>query len=221
MSIIWPGVRLLFEHHAITNIDSYVTVVFMEAPPFLSFCVCMMINFHHCVNVREKGERQIKIRKGSKVRNIPCTVSRSCASCKPACAHICLWGRARRWRDQERNLVDVFEKADGPFHPPSKHQQKSCLSSHCENKSLMSFIILPRLETRMTADINVILQLLQRQMAPVPPAYSAVSLSPHPPPPTTLDSTGAPAIHSVPPTDGTASQVWCSVYIQWWCLLLC
>ncbi|XP_056263243.1 potassium voltage-gated channel subfamily H member 6a isoform X2 [Pseudoliparis swirei] len=65
---------------------------------------------------------------------------------------------------------------------------------------------LNRLETRMTADINVILQLLQRQMAPVPPAYSAVSLSPHPPPPTTLDSTGAPAIHSVPPTDGTASQ---------------
>ncbi|XP_016395400.1 potassium voltage-gated channel subfamily H member 2-like [Sinocyclocheilus rhinocerous] len=34
---------------------------------------------------------------------------------------------------------------------------------------------LNRLETRMTADINVILQLLQRQMAPVPPAYSAVS----------------------------------------------
>lgn len=27
----------------------------------------------------------------------------------------------------------------------------------------------------MTADINVILQLLQRQMAPVPPAYSTVS----------------------------------------------
>lgn len=29
----------------------------------------------------------------------------------------------------------------------------------------------------MTADINVILQLLQRQMAPVPPAYSSVSAS--------------------------------------------
>ncbi|XP_059414100.1 potassium voltage-gated channel subfamily H member 6-like [Carassius carassius] len=34
---------------------------------------------------------------------------------------------------------------------------------------------LNRLETRMTADINVILQLLQRQVVPVPPAYSAVS----------------------------------------------
>ena len=58
---------------------------------------------------------------------------------------------------------------------------------------------LSRLETRMTADINVILQLLQRQMAPVPPAYSAVSPSPHPPHPPTLYDTGAPLIHSIPP----------------------
>lgn len=57
-----------------------------------------------------------------------------------------------------------------------------------------------RLETRMTADINVILQLLQRQMAPVPPAYSTVSPpSPHPPHPTSLYNTGAPTIHGVPP----------------------
>ncbi|XP_061702895.1 potassium voltage-gated channel subfamily H member 6a isoform X3 [Syngnathoides biaculeatus] len=41
---------------------------------------------------------------------------------------------------------------------------------------------LNRLESRMTADITVILQLLQRQMAPVPPAYSAVSPGPLPPP---------------------------------------
>lgn len=71
----------------------------------------------------------------------------------------------------------------------------------------------------MTADINVILQLLQRQMAPVPPAYSAVSPSPHPPHPshpTTLYSTGAPSIHTVPliqpvQLDGSASplQVTC------------
>ncbi|KAM4531422.1 potassium voltage-gated channel subfamily H member 6a isoform 3-T3 [Odontesthes bonariensis] len=61
---------------------------------------------------------------------------------------------------------------------------------------------LNRLETRMTADINVVLQLLQRQMAPVPPAYSAVSPSPHPshpPHPSTLYRTGAPTIHTVPP----------------------
>ncbi|XP_016896313.1 potassium voltage-gated channel subfamily H member 6a isoform X1 [Cynoglossus semilaevis] len=62
---------------------------------------------------------------------------------------------------------------------------------------------LNRLETRMTSDINVILQLLQRQMAPVPPAYSAVSPGPHPPHPihpTSLYSPGATGtIHSVPP----------------------
>ncbi|TNN40042.1 Potassium voltage-gated channel subfamily H member 7 [Liparis tanakae] len=83
---------------------------------------------------------------------------------------------------------------------------------YSENKSQMSFFPLPRLETRMTADVNVILQLLQRQMAPVPPAYSAVSLGPRPPPPaappppTSPHSTGAPAVHAVPPTDGAASQ---------------
>lgn len=62
----------------------------------------------------------------------------------------------------------------------------------------------------MTADINVILQLLQRHLAPVPPAYSAVSPSPHLPHPTALYSTGAPTIHTVAPVqpvqmDSTAS----------------
>lgn len=51
----------------------------------------------------------------------------------------------------------------------------------------------------MTADINVILQLLQRQMAPVPPAYSAVSPEPlaHPAHPTSLYTT---ATHSTMPS---------------------
>ncbi|XP_051745779.1 potassium voltage-gated channel subfamily H member 6a isoform X3 [Ctenopharyngodon idella] len=66
---------------------------------------------------------------------------------------------------------------------------------------------LNRLETRMTADINVILQLLQRQMAPVPPAYSAVSPEPlaHPAHPTSLYTT---ATHNTMPslqiTDSTS-----------------
>lgn len=55
----------------------------------------------------------------------------------------------------------------------------------------------PRLETRMTADINVILQLLQRQMAPVPPAYSAVT--PPPPPSSLYTSSGAQVLHTVNP----------------------
>uniref|UniRef100_A0A673C0H8 Potassium voltage-gated channel, subfamily H (eag-related), member 6b n=1 Tax=Sphaeramia orbicularis TaxID=375764 RepID=A0A673C0H8_9TELE len=77
--------------------------------------------------------------------------------------------------------------------------QQVCLLDHmffnsdyqCTEQPLNFFfsgyILLYRLETRMTADINVILQLLQRQMAPVPPAYSSVS-------PSTLpsDSPGLP-----------------------------
>ncbi|XP_051894815.1 potassium voltage-gated channel subfamily H member 6a isoform X2 [Pristis pectinata] len=51
-----------------------------------------------------------------------------------------------------------------------------------ESRLEMLHAQLNRLETRMTADINVILQLLQRQAvpAPVPPAYSAVSSVSHP-----------------------------------------
>lgn len=40
-----------------------------------------------------------------------------------------------------------------------------------------------RLETRMTADVAAIMQLLQRQAALVPPAYSALSSPPQPPGP--------------------------------------
>ncbi|MCI4384842.1 hypothetical protein PGIGA_G00043340 [Pangasianodon gigas] len=63
---------------------------------------------------------------------------------------------------------------------------------------------LNRLETRMTADINVILQLLQRQMAQVPPAYSSVSPAPgvhHTAPPP--DLYGAPIFHPTTPTTPT------------------
>ncbi|KAK2893511.1 hypothetical protein Q8A73_015995 [Channa argus] len=64
----------------------------------------------------------------------------------------------------------------------------------------MSPFISARLETRMTADINVIQQLLQRQMAPVPPAYSTVFPSPHSPHPNTLYNTGGPpTIQTVAP----------------------
>ncbi|XP_051987804.1 potassium voltage-gated channel subfamily H member 6a isoform X2 [Xyrauchen texanus] len=59
---------------------------------------------------------------------------------------------------------------------------------------------LNRMETRMTTDINVILQLLQRQMAPVPPAYSAVSPEPltaHPAHPTSLYTT---AVQNIRPS---------------------
>lgn len=74
--------------------------------------------------------------------------------------------------------------------------------------------LFPRLETRMTADINVILQLLQRQIAPVPPAYSTVSSSTLPSDSPDLYGSGTPVLHSMYPItpmqmDSRApAQVW-------------
>ncbi|XP_066554571.1 potassium voltage-gated channel subfamily H member 6a isoform X2 [Amia ocellicauda] len=77
------------------------------------------------------------------------------------------------------------------FHPPPCTEDRP---SELESRLELLQSQLNRLETRMTADINVILQLLQRQIAPVPPAYSAVSPSSHPP---ALYSPGAPVLHSM------------------------
>ncbi|KAJ8344821.1 hypothetical protein SKAU_G00290140, partial [Synaphobranchus kaupii] len=64
------------------------------------------------------------------------------------------------------------------------HLQTPCAEdrpSELESRLELLQSQLNRLETRMTADITVILQLLQRQMVPVPPAYSVVSHSARPP----------------------------------------
>ncbi|XP_068505523.1 potassium voltage-gated channel subfamily H member 6 isoform X2 [Syngnathus scovelli] len=58
------------------------------------------------------------------------------------------------------------------YHPPPFMEERP---SELESRLEVLHSQLNRLETRMTADINVILQLLQRQIAPVPPAYSTVS----------------------------------------------
>ncbi|KAM3860042.1 voltage-gated inwardly rectifying potassium channel KCNH6 [Diretmus argenteus] len=58
------------------------------------------------------------------------------------------------------------------YHPPPFTEERP---SELEAQLEVLQSQLNRLETRMTADINVILQLLQRQIAPVPPAYSTVS----------------------------------------------
>uniref|UniRef100_A0AAQ6AQ91 Cyclic nucleotide-binding domain-containing protein n=1 Tax=Amphiprion ocellaris TaxID=80972 RepID=A0AAQ6AQ91_AMPOC len=100
--------------------------------------------------------------------------------------------RASQFSDGQRRPSSVRAS----FHPPPCAEDRP---SELESRLELLQSQLNRLETRMTADINVILQLLQRQMAPVPPAYSAVSPSPHPPHPTSLYSTGAPTIHTVPP----------------------
>uniref|UniRef100_A0A671YD82 Potassium voltage-gated channel, subfamily H (eag-related), member 6a n=1 Tax=Sparus aurata TaxID=8175 RepID=A0A671YD82_SPAAU len=97
--------------------------------------------------------------------------------------------RASQFSESQRRASSVRAS----FHPPPCAEDRP---SELESRLELLQSQLNRLETRMTADINVILQLLQRQMAPVPPAYSAVSPSPHP---TTLYSTGVPTIHTVPP----------------------
>ncbi|XP_073722761.1 voltage-gated inwardly rectifying potassium channel KCNH6 [Misgurnus anguillicaudatus] len=59
---------------------------------------------------------------------------------------------------------------------------------------------LNRLETRMITDISVILQLLQRQIASVPPAYSTVLPDTRTPDPTTLYTNSAPILNTIYPT---------------------
>nr|XP_020461087.1 potassium voltage-gated channel subfamily H member 6-like isoform X2 [Monopterus albus] len=100
--------------------------------------------------------------------------------------------RASQFSESQRRTSSV----SAGFHPPRFTEDRP---SELESRLELLQSQLNRLETRMAADMNVILQLLQRQMAPVPPAYSAVSPSAHPPHPTTLYSTGAPTLHTVLP----------------------
>ncbi|KAM4597718.1 potassium voltage-gated channel subfamily H member 6a [Polymixia lowei] len=114
--------------------------------------------------------------------------------------------RASQLSESQRRCSSVRVSYHHP--PPCAEDRPRELESRLELLQSQ----LNRLETRMTADINVILQLLQRQMAPVPPAYSAVSPGPPPlpPHPTTLYGPGAPGDHAAPvpvPPDGTSSPL--------------
>ncbi|XP_062872365.1 potassium voltage-gated channel subfamily H member 2a [Trichomycterus rosablanca] len=95
------------------------------------------------------------------------------------------------WRE---NVGHQYQKL--PCHsmsrpPPSSpsmsfsHNNSHRQCSEVENRLELLQRQLNRLETRMSTDIGAIMQFLQRQMAMVPPAYSAVSfpaeLSPNPP----------------------------------------
>ncbi|XP_039645048.1 potassium voltage-gated channel subfamily H member 6 isoform X1 [Perca fluviatilis] len=82
------------------------------------------------------------------------------------------------------------------YHPPPFTEQRP---SELESRLELLHSQLNRLETRMTADINVILQLLQRQIAPVPPAYSTVSSGTLPTDSPGLYETGTPVQHSMYP----------------------
>ncbi|XP_026207395.1 potassium voltage-gated channel subfamily H member 6 [Anabas testudineus] len=82
------------------------------------------------------------------------------------------------------------------YHPPPFTEDRP---SELESRLEVLHSQLNRLETRMTADINVILQLLQRQIAPVPPAYSTVSSSTLPTDSPSLYGTGTTVLHSMYP----------------------
>uniref|UniRef100_A0A8C5HH67 Cyclic nucleotide-binding domain-containing protein n=1 Tax=Gouania willdenowi TaxID=441366 RepID=A0A8C5HH67_GOUWI len=101
------------------------------------------------------------------------------------------------WPDPSASQLSEGQKQPSSmrtnYHPPPCTEDRP---SELESRLELLQSQLNRLETRMTADINVILQLLQRQIAPVPPAYSAVSPSTQTMHPTTLYSMGAPTIHS-------------------------
>ncbi|XP_041672457.1 potassium voltage-gated channel subfamily H member 6 isoform X2 [Cheilinus undulatus] len=82
------------------------------------------------------------------------------------------------------------------YHPPPFPEDRP---SELESRLEVLHSQLNRLETRMTADINVILQLLQRQIAPVPPAYSTVSSSTLSADSSGLYGTGTSVMHNVYP----------------------
>ncbi|XP_064187341.1 potassium voltage-gated channel subfamily H member 2 isoform X1 [Anguilla rostrata] len=86
------------------------------------------------------------------------------------------WGdsRGRQYQEVPRSSLPSPPPVSVPF---SRRQR-------CEVEHRLDLLQkqLSRLETRMSADISAIMQLLQRQMALVPPAYSTVSSPPHPSP---------------------------------------
>ncbi|XP_067869029.1 potassium voltage-gated channel subfamily H member 6a [Heterodontus francisci] len=88
-----------------------------------------------------------------------------------------------------------------------------------ESRLEMLHAQLNRLETRMTADINIILQLLQRQAVPVPvpPAYSAVSPASHPIDmysPLSAESKALPSAQDVTPLPASPLESLCYAKVE-------
>ncbi|XP_065486123.1 potassium voltage-gated channel subfamily H member 2 isoform X2 [Caloenas nicobarica] len=88
------------------------------------------------------------------------------------------WGesRGRQYQELPRCTIPAHAALSIPLPAMSRRQR-----SEVETRLDLLQKQLNRLETRMAADISSIMQLLQRQAALVPPAYSTVS-SPHQPP---------------------------------------
>ncbi|XP_030623368.1 potassium voltage-gated channel subfamily H member 2 [Chanos chanos] len=85
------------------------------------------------------------------------------------------WGesRGRQYQELPRSNLPSPPPLNTPMNSISRQQR-----SQVENRLDLLQKQLNRLETRMSTDIGAIMQLLQRQMALVPPAYSTVSSPP-------------------------------------------
>ncbi|XP_044194716.1 potassium voltage-gated channel subfamily H member 6 [Thunnus albacares] len=109
-------------------------------------------------------------------------------------------GMYRYWPDRQSQQFSSrtwrSSSVRNSYHPPPFTEERP---SDLESRLEILHSQLNRLETRMTADINVILQLLQRQIAPVPPAYSTVSSSTLPADSPGLYGTGTAVLHSMYP----------------------
>ncbi|XP_064202089.1 potassium voltage-gated channel subfamily H member 2-like [Anguilla rostrata] len=90
------------------------------------------------------------------------------------------WGesRGRQYQELPSQSLSSPPPPDTPLRCLTRQQR-----SGLENRLELLQKQLNRLETRMSADIGAIMQLLQRQMAIVPPSYSTVSSPPQPTPP--------------------------------------
>ncbi|KAI1230414.1 hypothetical protein IHE44_0010401 [Lamprotornis superbus] len=84
------------------------------------------------------------------------------------------------WEDRQpshpaeplQHISLVHSSQDVPLH-------RDCRPGQIESRLELLQAQLSRLESRMSSDINIILQLLQRQLSQVPPAYSPISPSSH------------------------------------------
>ncbi|XP_053555760.1 potassium voltage-gated channel subfamily H member 6 [Bombina bombina] len=84
------------------------------------------------------------------------------------------WGEPRQVTCTEplQHISLVHNSLEPPLSPEER-------PGEVESRLDLLQVQLDRLETRMSSDINIILQLLQRQLSQIPPAYSPISASSH------------------------------------------
>uniref|UniRef100_A0A8C7GGE0 Voltage-gated inwardly rectifying potassium channel KCNH2 n=1 Tax=Oncorhynchus kisutch TaxID=8019 RepID=A0A8C7GGE0_ONCKI len=121
------------------------------------------------------------------------------------------WGESRE--QQQYQEVPCHSLPSPPPHPPTRNVAQSSNNrrqrSELENRLDLLQRQLCRLESRMSTDIGAIMQLLQRQMVLVPPAYSTVYSSPEPSVTPTL--TPRPAERLVQPASPLDSETLASL----------